>query len=245
VKPIVIIPARMASTRLPGKPLADIAGVPMIVRVWKQAIAAKIGPVVVACAEREIAQAVESAGGRAVLTAPELPSGSDRVHAALKLVDRKFEHDTVVNLQGDLPLLDPTHLRIAVETMAAAGGDIATLAAKIETDADADNPNVTKVIAGWDVTGARGRAFYFTRARAPWGEGPLYAHVGLYVYTRDALNRFVGLQPSTLEKREKLEQLRALEAGMHIMVGRVDSMPLSVDTQADLENVRANLALEG
>ncbi len=245
VKPIVIIPARMASTRLPGKPLADIAGLPMIVRVWQQAMAAKVGPVVVACAEREIAQAVEAAGGRAVMTAPDLPSGSDRVYAALKAVDRGFEHDVVVNLQGDLPALDPIHLRIAIDTMAAAGGDIATLAAEIESDADADNPNVTKVIAGWDVTATRGRAFYFTRARAPWGAGPLYAHVGLYVYTRDALNRFVGLPPSTLEKREKLEQLRALEAGMSIMVGRVDRVPMSIDTPADLENARAMLAREG
>ena len=245
MKPIVIIPARMASTRLPGKPLADIAGIPMIVRVWKQAVAAKVGPVVVACAEREIAQAVEFAGGRAVMTAADLPSGSDRVYAALNAVDRSFEHDVVVNVQGDLPGLDPAQLRIAVDALATAGGDIATLAAEIDSEADADNPNVTKVIAAWDVTAARGRALYFTRARAPWGKGPLYAHVGLYVYTRDALARFVGLPPSALEKREKLEQLRALEAGMRITVGRVDSVPMSVDTPADLEKARTMLAREG
>ena len=245
MKPIVIIPARMASKRLPGKPLADIGGVPMIVRVWKQAVAAKIGPVVVACAEREICQAVESAGGRAVLTAPDLPSGSDRVFAALNAVDRGFEHDVVVNVQGDLPALDPAQLRVALDAMASAGGDIATLAAEIDSEADADNTNVTKVVAAWDVTAQRGRALYFTRARVPSGKGPLYAHVGLYVYTRDALTRFVGLQPSTLEKREKLEQLRALEAGMSIMVGRVDSVPMSVDTPADLEKARALLAREG
>jgi len=245
MKPIVIIPARMASTRLPGKPLADIGGIPMIVRVWKQATAAKVGPVVVACAEREIAQAVEFAGGRAVMTPPELPSGSDRIYAALNAVDHRFEHDVVVNVQGDLPALDPAHLRVAIETLAAVGGDIATLAAEIDSEAEADNPNVTKVVAAWDVTAARGRALYFTRARAPWGKGPLYAHVGLYVYTRDALTRFVGLAPSPLEKREKLEQLRALEAGMHITVGRVDSVPMSVDTPADLEKARAMLVREG
>ncbi len=241
MKPIVLIPARMASTRLPGKPLADIAGVPMIVRVWRQAVAANVGPVVVAAAEREIAHAIEIAGGRAVLTDPNLPSGSDRIYAALNAVDRGFEHDVVVNLQGDLPALDPSYIRVAVDVLAATGADIGTLASEIDDAADFDNPNVTKPVVAWDVTGACGRALYFTRARAPAGEGPLFHHVGLYAFTRPALKRFVGLAPSPLELREKLEQLRALEAGMSIAVARVDSVPLSVDTPEDLEKARALL----
>lgn len=245
MKPIILIPARMASTRLPGKPLADIAGVPMIVRVWRQAVAAKIGPVVVACAEREIADAVEIAGGRAVLTAPGLASGSDRIFAALEDVDRLREHDVVVNVQGDLPTLDPSNIGAAVDALAATGADIASLAAEIEDEADRDNPNVTKAVIAWDVTGARGRALYFTRARAPYGDGPLFHHVGLYAFTRPALARFVALDPSPLEKRERLEQLRALEAGMSIAVARVDAVPLSVDTEDDLKKARAVLASEG
>jgi len=244
MKPIVIIPARMASTRLPGKPLADIAGVPMIVRVWRQAMAANIGPVVVAAAEKEIAQAVEQAGGRAVLTAPDLPSGSDRVWAALNAVDRGFEHDVVVNLQGDLPNIEPSYLRDCVDAIATTGADITTLVAEIDDDIDADNPSITKAVVTWDVTMARGKALYFTRARAPWGEGPLYFHTGIYAYTRAALGRFVGLLPSPLEKREKLEQLRALEAGMSIAVVRVDEVPLSVDTPEDLKKARALFAKE-
>ncbi|MGC9953701.1 MAG: 3-deoxy-manno-octulosonate cytidylyltransferase [Rhizomicrobium sp.] len=244
MKPIVIIPARMASTRLPGKPLADIAGVPMIVRVWRQAVAANVGPVVVAAAEREIAQAVEHVGGRAVLTAPDLPSGSDRIWAALNAVDRGFEHDVVVNLQGDLPNIDPSYIRACVDALATTGADITTLVAEIDDETDADNASVTKAIVTWDVTKARGRAHYFTRARAPWGEGPLYFHIGIYAYARAALGRFVGLLPSPLEKREKLEQLRALEAGMSIGVARVDSVPLSVDTEEDLKKARALFARE-
>jgi 3-deoxy-manno-octulosonate cytidylyltransferase (CMP-KDO synthetase) len=235
MKPIVLIPARMASTRLPGKPLADICGLPMIVRVWQQAVAAGLGPVVVAAAEREIAAAVEAAGGRAVLTAPDLPSGSDRIFAALEAVDPEEAHDVVVNLQGDLPALDPAYLRAVVEALP--GHDIATLAAEIDDPADRDNPNVVKPVVAWN--GARGRALYFTRARAPHGEGPLFHHVGLYAYTRAALARFVALPPSPLETREKLEQLRALEVGMRIAVARVDKVPLSVDTPEDLERARA------
>jgi 3-deoxy-manno-octulosonate cytidylyltransferase (CMP-KDO synthetase) len=244
MKPIVIIPARMASTRLPGKPLADIAGVPMIVRVWRQAVAANIGPVVVAAGEKEIAQAVEHVGGRAVLTAPDLPSGSDRVWAALNAVDRGFEHDVVVNLQGDLPSIEPSYIRACVDALATIGSDITTLVTEIDDETDADNSNVTKAIVSWDVTKSRGKAHYFTRARAPWGEGPLYFHIGIYAYTRAALGRFVGLLPSPLEKREKLEQLRALEAGMTIGVANVDSVPLSIDTPADLEKARALFAHE-
>lgn len=242
MNPIVLIPARMASTRLPGKPLADIAGLPMIVRVWRQAVAAAVGPVVVACAEREIAHAVEAAGGRAVLTQPGLPSGSDRIFAALETVDPLRAHDVVVNLQGDLPALDPAYVRAVVEALP--GADIATLAAEIDAPADRDNPNVVKPVVAWDGAqdGIKGRALYFTRARAPHGEGALFHHVGIYAYTRDALARFVALPPSPLEMREKLEQLRALEAGMVITVARVAAVPLSVDTPEDLARARALIA---
>ena len=239
MKPIVLIPARMASTRLPGKPLADIAGVPMVVRVWQRAVAAGVGPVVVAAAEREIAAAVERAGGRAVLTEPDLASGSDRIFAALKMIDRERAHDVVVNLQGDLPLLDAGDIRAAVDVLTHTAVDIATLAAEIDEAADGDNPNVVKPVVAWEANGRHGRALYFTRARAPSGEGPLFHHIGIYAFRRAALARFVGLPPSPLEIREKLEQLRALEAGMTIAVTRVDAVPLSVDTPADLEKARA------
>jgi 3-deoxy-manno-octulosonate cytidylyltransferase (CMP-KDO synthetase) len=240
--PVIVIPARMASTRLPGKPLADIAGLPMIVRVWKQAMAAKLGPVIVAAAEREIADAIEKAGGIAVMTDPDLPSGSDRVFQAVETFDPDRKHDVVVNLQGDLPALDPAYVRAVADVLAPTGADIATLAAEIDDPADYDNPAVVKPVVTWDVTGDRGRALYFTRSRAPANDGPLYHHVGIYAYTRDALSRFVKLPPSALEKREKLEQLRALEANMSIAVARVDSVPLSVDTPADLEKARAVIA---
>jgi len=239
MNPIVVIPARMASTRLPGKPLAEIAGLPMIVRVLRQAEAAGIGPVVVAAAEREIAEAVEAAGGRAMLTDPALPSGTDRVHAVVEALDKERAHDVVVNLQGDLPALDPADIRAVADVLAPTGADIATLAAEIDDPADFDNPSVVKPVVVWDVTGRRGHALYFSRARIPHGEGPLFHHVGIYAYRRDALSRFVALEPSPLERREKLEQLRALEAGMTIAVARVDSVPLSVDTPADLEKARA------
>jgi 3-deoxy-manno-octulosonate cytidylyltransferase (CMP-KDO synthetase) len=239
---VVIIPARMASTRLPGKPLAEIAGVPMIARVWRQAIAAVLGPVLVAAADAEIMAAVESAGGEAVLTDPALPSGTDRVFAALQAVDAAGSHDVVINLQGDLPLLDPSSLRTVEQTLARSGADIATLAAPISDPADFDNPNVVKPIVAWDGSGAFGRALYFTRARAPHGAGTLYHHIGIYGFRRTALARFVALPPSPLEKRENLEQLRALEAGMTIAVGLVAEVPISVDTPADLAKARAALA---
>jgi 3-deoxy-manno-octulosonate cytidylyltransferase (CMP-KDO synthetase) len=242
---IVVIPARMASTRLPGKPLADIAGVPMIVRVWRQAVKANAGPVVVAAAEREIAEAIERAGGTAIITDPALPSGSDRAFAAVEAFDPDRRHDVVVNLQGDLPALDPHAIRIVADALAATGADIATLVSEIDEPADYDNPSVVKPVVVWDITGNRGRALYFTRARAPSGEGPLFHHIGIYAFQRDALARFVKLPPSPLEKREKLEQLRALEAGMSIAVARVDEVPLSVDTPADLEKARAVLKQEG
>jgi len=228
----------MASTRLPGKPLADIAGEPMIVRVWRQAMRAALGPVLVAVAEPEIAQAIERAGGRAVLTDPTLASGSDRVFAALQTADPDSRFDAVVNLQGDLPAVDPSALRLVTELLETSGADIATLAAPIDDASDFDNPNVVKPVVAWDASGRSGRALYFTRARAPAGDGPLYHHVGIYAFTRAALARFVSLPPSPLESREKLEQLRALEAGMHIQVARIDAVPLSVDTPADLERAR-------
>lgn len=235
MNPIVVIPARMASTRLPGKPLADIAGLPMIVRVWRQAIAADIGPVVVAAGDADIAKAIVDAGGKAVMTPPGLPSGTDRVFAAVQQVDQEGVHDVVINLQGDLPALDPAAIRDVGAALAPTGADIATLAAEIDDPADYDNPNVVKPVVVWDVTGTRGRALYFTRARAPHGEGPLYHHVGIYAFRRAALARMVALPPSPLELREKLEQLRALEAGMTIAVARIASVPLSVDTPADLQ----------
>lgn len=241
MKPIVLIPARMASTRLPGKPLADIAGIPMIVRVWRQAIAAKIGPVVVAAAEREIAAAIEAVGGRAVLTPPELPSGSDRIFAALEHVDRAGDHDVVVNLQGDLPDLDPAYIKKVVEPLSDPAVDIATLAVEIDNEAERSDSNVVKPAVAWSSDRRSGRALYFSRATIPSGTGAVFHHLGIYAYRRAALTRFVALPPSPLEKREKLEQLRALEAGMHVAVVRVDSVPLSVDTADDLAKARAKL----
>jgi 3-deoxy-manno-octulosonate cytidylyltransferase (CMP-KDO synthetase) len=238
MNPVIIIPARMASARLPGKPLADINGEPMIVRVWRQAMRASLGSVVVAAAEPEIAAAIERAGGRAVITDPSLASGSDRVHAALQALDTDARFDAVVNLQGDLPDVDPRALRLVTDALAQSGADIATLAAPIADPADFDNPHVVKPIVAWNANGTRGRALYFTRARAPAGEGPIYHHIGIYAFWRAALSRFVSLAPSPLELREKLEQLRALEAGMRIEVARIDAVPLSVDTPADLERAR-------
>ncbi len=239
---IVIIPARMASTRLPGKPLADIAGAPMIVRVWRQAVKAALGRVVVAAAEPEIVEAVEGAGGKAVLTDKALPSGTDRVFAALQAMGATEE--AVVNLQGDLPAIDPVQLRTVAAALAETGADIATLAARIADPADCENPNVVKAVVAWDRAESRGRALYFTRARAPYGDGALFHHIGIYAFRRASLERFVAMPPSALERREKLEQLRALEAGMRIVVARVDEVPLSVDTPDDLARARQFLASE-
>ena len=237
---IVVIPARMASTRLPGKPLADIGGEPMIVRVWRQAVAARLGRVIVAAAEREIAGVIEAVGGEAQLTDPDLPSGTDRVFAAVA----NMSADVVVNMQGDLPALDPRYLRLTTEALIATSSDIATLAAEIDRVEDADNPNVVKPVVAWEPSGERGRALYFTRARAPHGDGPLFHHIGVYAFRGAALGRFVALPPSPLERRERLEQLRALEAGMTISVARVDEVPLSVDTPADLERARAAFGVQ-
>lgn len=240
MNPIVLIPARMAATRLPGKPLADINGVPMIVRVLRRAERAGSGPVWIAAGDKEIVAAVVHAGGCAVLTDPDLPSGSDRIHAALQIIDPERAFDAVINLQGDLPDLDPGAVRLVMRVLEESEADIATLAAPITEPKDFDNPNVVKPIAAWD--GDKGRALYFTRARAPTGDGPLYHHIGIYAYRRAALETFVKLPPSPLELREKLEQLRALEAGMTIAIGLVDAPPLSVDTEDDLTRAREILA---
>jgi 3-deoxy-manno-octulosonate cytidylyltransferase (CMP-KDO synthetase) len=242
MNPIVVIPARLASTRLPNKPLADIAGQTMIERVWRQAMKAALGPVLVAAAEQEIVDAIAHAGGRAILTDPDLPSGTDRAFAALQIFDSASIYDVVVNLQGDLPALDPEAVRTVARVLDSSGADIATLAAEIEDPADRDNPNVVKPVVAWNDDARSGRALYFTRARAPSGDGPLFHHIGIYAFRRAALARFVALPPSPLERREKLEQLRALEAGLTIAVARVDAVPLSVDTPADLEKARAALS---
>ena len=242
MNPVLLIPARMASTRLPDKPLADIGGVPMIVRVWRQAVAAGLGPVFVAAGEPQIVAAVEAAGGQAVLTDPDLPSGSDRIWAALAKADPDGRHDVVINLQGDLPALDPEQIKTVARALEISGADIATLAAPIDNPADEANPAVVKAVVAWDAKGRLGRALYFTRSQAPAGEGTLWHHVGLYAYRREALESFVALPPSPLEQREKLEQLRALEAGMSIAVARVDEPPLSVDTPTDLQRARKLLS---
>jgi 3-deoxy-manno-octulosonate cytidylyltransferase (CMP-KDO synthetase) len=238
---LVLIPARMAATRLPGKPLLDIAGLPMIVHVLRSAEAAQIGRVAVATDTPEIAAAVQTHGGEAVLTLADHPSGSDRIHEALRKLDPEGRTEIVVNLQGDFPTIRPDNIRSVLGPLADPAVDIATLAAEIHTEEEATNANVVKVI-GSTVSPGRMRALYFTRATAPWGDGPRYHHIGLYAYRRAALERFVGLAPSPLERREKLEQLRAIEAGMRIDVTVVETVPRGVDTPADLETARRILA---
>jgi 3-deoxy-manno-octulosonate cytidylyltransferase (CMP-KDO synthetase) len=239
--PIIVIPARLASTRLPGKPLADIHGEPMIVHVWRRAIESKIGPVVVACAEAEIADAITKAGGQAVLTKPDHPSGSDRIYEALQIVDPDGSHDAVVNVQGDLPTIAPETIRAAYALLENEGVDIGTLAVEITDASERGNLNVVKAVVERAPGAMTGRALYFTRATAPTGEAPLLHHIGLYAYRRDVLARFVSLPPSHLEQQEKLEQLRALAAGMRIDVAVVDAVPLGVDTPADLARARVML----
>ncbi len=230
---LIVIPARMAATRLPGKPLADIAGRPMIAWMIDRALAANVGPVVVAAGDPEIVAAVEAAGGTAILTDPALPSGTDRVHAAAMAGD----HDVIVNLQGDMPTVSPDTIRAAVSALTD-GADIATLVSPSDDLADRDNPNVVKAIVAADRADGSGRCLYFTRAAAPSGDGPVWRHVGIYVYRRAALDRFVAAAPSPLELREKLEQLRALEMGMVIRAGVVTEFPKGVDSPADLELAR-------
>lgn len=238
---IVVIPARMASTRLPGKPLADICGLPMVVQVWKRAVEANVGGVLVAAAEFEIAEAVTSHGGDAIVTNPGLPSGSDRVAEALELRDPGRKYSFVVNLQGDLPTIDPLAVQRCLAGLVNEQADISTIAAPIETDEDAENPNIVKAIAplsaGREIAFARD----FVRNLGPGHEPPYWHHIGVYAYRRTALERFVTLPVSAREAERKLEQMRALDNGMKIVVVRVDTVPLGVDTPAELEIARRML----
>ncbi|MDI1282708.1 3-deoxy-manno-octulosonate cytidylyltransferase [Brevundimonas sp.] len=243
MNPLVLIPARMAATRLPDKPLADIGGVPMIVRAWRQAVASGL-PVAVAAGDPEIVAAIESAGGRAVLTDPDLPSGSDRIRAALEAIDPDGRHDAVINLQGDMPFADPG---LATACAALLHGqpdcDIATLIAPEAEVGDRSNPDVVKAVVALAEGEHHGRALYFTRSTL-FGDGPVWRHVGLYGYRREALMRFCAAPPSPLERREKLEQLRALEMGLSIWAAVIPEAPLSVDNADDLAAARA-LAVAG
>ncbi|WP_367716450.1 3-deoxy-manno-octulosonate cytidylyltransferase [Nitratireductor sp. GISD-1A_MAKvit] len=241
---LIVIPARMASTRLPGKPMADIAGMPMIVQVARRAAESGAGVVAVATDSKDVADAVENAGFKAVMTRADHQSGSDRIFEALGTIDPDGRFDKIINLQGDLPTIAPGDIRAVTGPLNDPQVDIATLGVEIVDEAEKSNPNVVKIVgAPREADPARLRALYFTRATAPWGEGPLYHHVGIYAYRRAALQRFVSLSPSVLEKRERLEQLRALEAGMRIDAQIVASVPLGVDTPEDLEKARQRLAL--
>jgi 3-deoxy-manno-octulosonate cytidylyltransferase (CMP-KDO synthetase) len=241
VNPIVVIPARLGSTRLPNKPLADIGGRPMIVRVVERALEAGLGPVAVAVDSPEISAALNGSGAKVVLTRPDHASGSDRIFEAIGRLDPDRRHDVVVNLQGDFPTVSPQAIAAALGPLADSEVSIGTLAGEITLDHERTSPNVVKVV-GSPVSEKRLRALYFTRATAPWGEGPLYHHSGIYAYRRAALERFVSLPPSALETRERLEQLRALEAGMRIDVTLIDEVPFGVDTPEDLLRARAALA---
>jgi 3-deoxy-manno-octulosonate cytidylyltransferase (CMP-KDO synthetase) len=237
--PVIVIPARLASTRLPDKPLAEISGEPMIVHVWRCGVRAGIGPVVVAAAEPAIVQAIEAVGGTAVLTDPALPSGSDRAFAAVERIDPAGRYDAVINLQGDVPTVEPDAIRAAFALLENPAVDIGTLALAVSDPRALDVPGANKAVISLAEGARAGRALYFSRNRVPAGEGPLYHHFGIYAYRRAALARFVALPPSVLERREQLEQLRALEAGMRIEVALVDSVPVEVNTPADLEKVRS------
>jgi 3-deoxy-manno-octulosonate cytidylyltransferase (CMP-KDO synthetase) len=240
--PIVVVPARMASSRLPGKPLADLGGEPMIVHVWRRAVAAQVGPVLVACAEAEIAEAIYKVGGTAVLTRADHPSGSDRVHEAIEQIDPAGRHDVVINLQGDAPTLDPGVVGKVLEPLAEPDVDIATLAVPIKSPDEALNPNFVKAVVSMPLGAHLGRALYFSRHPVPSGDGPMWHHFGLYAYRRAALRRFVTLPPAPLELRERLEQLRALEAGMRIDVAIVDIHHFDVNTPEDLARARVLMA---
>lgn len=234
---LILIPARLPSTRLPNKPLLPIGTEPMIVHVWRRAMEAAIGPVVVACAEPAIKDAIEAAGGDAVLTDPALPSGTDRIHAALQEIDPDQRFERIVNLQGDMPTIDPACLVQVLEPLDALGCDIGTLANATDEPEERQDPNTVKAIISFRGD-TLGEALYFTRAPAPWGQGPVYHHIGIYAFTRQAIDRFAALPPSPLEEREKLEQLRALENGMRIGVKLVEAVPFGVDTPHDLEKAR-------
>jgi len=238
---LILIPARMASTRLPGKPLADIAGKPMIVHVAERAAESGLGRVVVATDTESVAIAVRAHGFEAVMTRADHESGSDRIFEALGIVDPRKEVETVVNVQGDLPTIDPATIQAAFRPFEDEAVDIATLGVEIADAEERTNPNVVKIV-GSPLSGTRLRALYFTRATAPWGDGPLYHHIGLYAYRRAALERFVALKPSVLERRERLEQLRALEAFMRIDAEIIQTVPLGVDTPQDLEHAREILS---
>jgi len=239
MNPIVLIPARMGATRLPGKPLKDIGGAPMILRVYRQALAADIGPVAVASADPEVAWAVEAAGGVAVLTDPDLPSGSDRILAALEALDPLGRHDIVINLQGDMPFVEPEVLEACAGLLAAEPVcDIATVVAPEASPADRANPDVVKAVMALDPDSLYGRALYFTRSTL-YGEGPIWRHIGIYGYRRLALEQFCAAPPSPLERREKLEQLRAMELGLSLWATIVGAAPISVDNPSDLDAARA------
>jgi 3-deoxy-manno-octulosonate cytidylyltransferase (CMP-KDO synthetase) len=239
---LILIPSRMASSRLPGKPLADIHGAPMIAHVWRRAMEADIGRVVVATDSTEIAAAIRDAGGEAQMTRADHQNGTDRIFEAIGCLDPTRTFRFIINVQGDLPTIEPRLIHTCLDVlMAEPAADIATLACKITLEEERTSPNVVKAV-GTPIGPNRLRALYFTRATAPTGNGPLYHHIGMYAYTRAAIERFVGLPPAPLEQRERLEQLRALEAGMRIDVGLVDTVPLGVDTPADLERARRLLA---
>ncbi|MFL2771749.1 MAG: 3-deoxy-manno-octulosonate cytidylyltransferase [Rhodospirillaceae bacterium] len=239
---LVVIPARLAASRLPDKPLARIGSEPMIIHVWKKAIAADVGPVLVACGDEAIADAVREAGGTAVMTAPDLPSGSDRVWVATETFDPDHEFDHVINVQGDLPTMDPRIVNTAIDALVRGKTDIGTLVAEITDKHELEDRNVVKVAIDFPPGVKIAPALYFSRSLIPSGEGPVYHHIGIYSYTRRALSRFVKFQPSGLEVREQLEQLRGLTNGMTISAGLVDSVPFGVDTPADLERARQILA---
>ena len=240
MNPIVLIPARMAATRLPGKPLADIEGLPMIVRVLRQAEAAGIGPVAVAAGDSEIVQAVTAAGGRAVLTDPDLPSGSDRILAAMAELDPQRRHDVVINLQGDIPFIQPSAVAVCADLLAGEPAcDISTVMVAEADPAERTNPDIPKVVAAMAPDGRSARALYFTRS-VLYGDGPVWLHHGIYGYRRAALERFCAAPPSPLERRERLEQLRALELGMTIWAAVLDEAPISVDNPDDLARARAH-----
>lgn len=240
--PLIIIPSRLAASRFPNKPLVDLAGAPMIVQVWRRACEADIGPVVVAAGDREIVAAVEAAGGTAIMTTSDLPSGSDRIHEAAERIDPDDKYDVIVNVQGDLPTIEPRSIRAALDGLGNPEVDIATIASVIRRSEEYTSPSVVKAVIEMAEDQTVGRALYFTRATAPTGEGPLFHHIGLYAFRRAALRRFVGLPPSVLERRERLEQLRALAHGMRIDVALVDTVPLGVDTPADLDRAREIMA---
>jgi len=243
VTPLIAIPVRLAATRLPNKPLADVNGTPLVIHVWRRAVAAGIARVVVACGDREIADVVTKAGGEAVMTDPSLPSGSDRVAAAADIVDPGGRYDVVVNLQGDVINAEPADLKALLTPLDATDAAVSTVATEMHPALYAD-PNSVKIALSIKPGARAGRALYFSRATIPYGDGPLYHHFGLYGFRREALRRFVRMEPSQLEKRERLEQLRALEAGMRVDVALIDHVLYEINTEEDLVRERARLAAQ-